>query len=106
MGFLLFFFTTVENRAANTVVSIIKQHIKPDTTLIIDCWRAYSSLNSEGFNHLTLNHSVNFVNPDSGAHTNNIESTWRVLKKTLPKNGTKKTFMTATFHNTVSENYT
>ena len=82
------FFTTVEDRTAYTLVNIIKQHIKPGTTIISDGWRAYSS---EGFTHLTVNHSVNFVDSDSGAHTNTIESTLRALKKSLPKNGTKKT---------------
>ena len=84
------FLTTVEDRTADTLVNIIKQHIKPGPTIISDCWRAYSSLNSEGFTHLTVNHSVNFVDSDSGAHTNTIESTWRALKKSLPKNGTQK----------------
>ena len=91
------FFTTVEDRTADTLVNIIKQHIKPGTTIISDCWRAYSSLNSEGFTHLTVNHSVNFVDPDSGAHTNTIESTWRALKKSLPKNGTQKTLYDSYF---------
>ena len=30
------------------------------TTIYLDCWKAYSLLNSEGFSHLTVNHSVNF----------------------------------------------
>ena len=91
------FFTTVEDRKADTLVTIIKQHIKPGTTIISDCWKAYSSLNSEGFTHLTVNHSVNFVDPDSGAHTNTIESTWRALKKSLPRNGTQKTLYDSYF---------
>ena len=49
---------------------------------------AYSSLNKEGFSHLTVNHSINFVDPATGTHTNTMESTWRALKKSLPKNGT------------------
>lgn len=67
------FFTTVENRTADTLVNIIKQHIKPGSTIISDCWKAYNSLDKEGFTHLTINHSVNFVDPNSGAHTNSID---------------------------------
>lgn len=50
------FFTTVENRTADTLV--IKQHIIPGSTIISDCWKAYNSLDKEGFTHLTVNHSV------------------------------------------------
>lgn len=71
-------------------MSIINENILPGTTIISDCWKAYSSLNSEGFTHLTVNHSVNFVDPETGAHTNTIESTWRALKKSLPKHETTK----------------
>ena len=69
------FFKCVADRTANTLVSIISENILPGTTVISDCWKAYSSLNSEGFFHLTVNHSVNFVDPETGAHTNTIEST-------------------------------
>ena len=78
------FFKCVADRTANTLVSIISENILPGTTVISDCWKAYSSLNSEGFSHLTVNHSVNFVDPETGAHTNTIESTWRALKKSIP----------------------
>ena len=83
-------FKCVADRTANTLVSIISENILPGTTVISDCWKAYSSLNSEGFSHLTVNPSVNFVDPETGAHTNTIESTWRALKKSLPKHGTTK----------------
>ena len=52
--------------------------------------------NSEGFHYLTVNHSVNFVDPETGTHTNMIESTWRALKKSLPKHGKPKVYMTPT----------
>ena len=39
-----------------------------------DLWRAYDCLNDEGFQHLTVNRSLNFVDPDTGAHTQNIEN--------------------------------
>ena len=30
--------------------------------------------------HWVVNHSENYVDPDSGVHTNNIEATWRPMK--------------------------
>ncbi|CAC5363308.1 unnamed protein product [Mytilus coruscus] len=82
------FFATVENRTKETLLKLIKDNIKPGTTIISDCWKAYDCLGSEGFEHLKVNHSVNFVDPETGAHTHTIESTWRALKKSLPKYGT------------------
>jgi transposase-like protein len=84
------FFATVDDRSQRTLLQIIKDNIKPGTTIISDYWKAYQCLDQEGFEHLKVNHSLNFVDPDSGAHTNTIESTWRALKKSLPKYGTVK----------------
>ena len=76
----ILFFKCVADRTANTLASVISENILPGTTVISDCWKAYSSLNSEGFSHLTVNHSVNFVNPKTSC----------ALKKSLPKHGTTK----------------
>ncbi|KII65870.1 hypothetical protein RF11_04868 [Thelohanellus kitauei] len=53
-------------------------------------WKSYRDLNYQGFGHLTVNHSVNFVDSDSGAHTNNIERIWRDVRSTIPRYGTRK----------------
>jgi len=52
-----------------------------------DCWRAYDCLSSEGFVHQTVNHSQNFVDPTSGAHTQNIERLWRDVRSGIPRFG-------------------
>ena len=44
-------------------------------------------LEAEGFDHLTVNHSQNCVDPQSGAHTQKIEASWRALKLRLSKEG-------------------
>lgn len=84
------FFTTVADRTRDTLLSIIKANILPGTTIISDCWKAYYFLDKEDFEHLKVNQSVNFVDQDTGAHTNTSESTWRALKKYLPVSGTVK----------------
>ena len=84
------FFRCVADRTADTLVNIIKECVQPGTTIYSDCWKAYARLNEEGFHHLTVNHSLNFVDPESGVHTNTIESTWRALKTSLPRHGTTK----------------
>ena len=83
------FFVPVQDRSADTLIPIIKQWIKPGTTILSDCWKAYHSLKSEGYIHRTVNHSIEFVT-DKGVHTNNIESRWNAVKKSLPRYGTTK----------------
>jgi len=83
------FFAPVQDRSADTLIPIIKRWILPGTIIASDCWKAYSSLQSEGYIHQTVNHSIQFIS-DSGTHTNHIESRWNSLKKSLPRFGTTK----------------
>jgi hypothetical protein len=73
----------VHDRYAETLIGLIKQWILSGTTIMSDCWAAYSSLRDEGCTHLTVNHSITFVDEDTGTHTNTIESTWKHVKAIL-----------------------
>lgn len=83
------FFVTVDDRTKETLLKVIKEWIHPGTTIISDCWKSYNCLESEGFLHLTVNHSYNFVDPLSGAHTNTIERQWRDLRSAMQRMGSK-----------------
>ena len=95
------FFEVVDRRDAETLIGVIKRRIKPGSIVISDCWKAYKQIpNLPGYNfkHLTVNHSVEFVNKDTGACTNHIEATWHALKmKKKGRGGLAKTLIDGYF---------
>jgi len=60
------FIVPIENRTEETLLACIKEWILPGTTIISDCWKSYDCLNNESFQHLKVNHSYNFVDPETG----------------------------------------
>jgi hypothetical protein len=74
------FLVAVPDRTADILVAIIRDWIEPGTTVISDFWGAYHELPNHGYTHRTVNHSINFVDSNTGAHTNTIESTWHNVK--------------------------
>ena len=77
------FLIPVDKRDEQTLLPIIQKWIKPGTTIISDCWKAYTNLEKYGYTHKTLNHSEEFVNKD-GDSTNKIEGHWRHPKVKMP----------------------
>ena len=53
-------------------MSVIMEWIKPGKSVYSDCWKSYDCFTDEGFEHLKVNHSLTFVDPDSGCLTNTI----------------------------------
>ena len=74
------FLKIVPSRDAATLLPIIIANVKRGTTIHTDEWRSYARLQRRGFVHLTVNHSVNFVDPLTGAYTQTIESAWSRAK--------------------------
>ena len=41
--------------------------------------------NHNDYQHFTINHSLNFKDPETGVDTNKVESMWRTAKRTCPE---------------------
>ena len=59
----------LKRRDKDTLLPIIRAYILPGTRMTSDKWKAYDCLQDKGYQHLTVNHSLNFVDPYTGAHT-------------------------------------
>lgn len=84
------FLVPVERRDKETLLPIIRAQILPGTRVMSDLWRSYDCLKDEGYEHITVNHSLNFVDPDTGGNTQGIENTWWGVKRSYPRTGTSK----------------
>ena len=74
----------VSDRTRESLVHrLITTHILPGTTIYSNQFTPYIPLNQLRYIHLSVNHSKNFVDPDSGAHTKTIEGVWALIKKKL-----------------------
>ena len=93
-GTKLGFLVPVDARNAQTLLPIIQEYIIPGTTIVSDLWRAYNTIGNIGYNHLTVDHSLNFVDPNTGAHTNLVENMWMRAKRRNKKEcGTARTLI-------------
>lgn len=77
----------VPSRDAATLLPIIQAHVATGTTIHSDQWAAYNGVSAlpNVSSHSTVNHSVNFVDPVTGVHTQNIESYWCKTKSKLKR---------------------
>lgn len=72
--------TVVEDTKASTLSVFVRENANPGATVVTDTHGGYVSLQSAGFTHVRINHSVGEYVRDM-AHTNGIESFWSLLKR-------------------------
>ena len=81
------------NRTRKMLIPIINQHCLDGTLFDSDGWKAYGKLaehlDLEDCLHFPVNHSNNYVDPQTGAHTQTIEGLWSHVKDFLPVRGMK-----------------
>ncbi|KAH7671583.1 hypothetical protein AAVH_42617 [Aphelenchoides avenae] len=78
------FMVPVEKRNADTLLPIIQKHVRPGSIVVSDLWKAYWTVGQlpQGYQHLTINHSLNFVDPtNANVHTQSVENRWSRFKK-------------------------
>ena len=81
------------NRNRSMLIPIIEKHCVDGTIFGSDSWKAYGKLDEniqlEDCLHFPVNHSQNYVDPQTGAHTQTIEGLWSHVKNFLPVRGMK-----------------
>ena len=82
------FLVSVPNRQQNTLEEYIQRWVEPGTIIITDCLASYNHLDELGYYHFTVNHSENFVDQLTHAHTERIEGLWHWIRRhAIPNSG-------------------
>ena len=63
-------------------MAAILDNIEEDFIVYSDGWRSYKTedLEKAGYEHTKVNHRYHFVDPETGANTQNVERMWRSPK--------------------------
>ena len=77
-------------RDSDTLIPLIEKHVLRGTVIHTDCWAAYRCLRERGFEHYTVNHQENFVDPtDKTIRTQKVERLWRDVKEWCSRPGNR-----------------
>ena len=83
------FLVEVAHRDAATLLPIIANRVKPGSIVYSDEWSAYNQLSAiTGHIHRTVNHSLYFVDPATGAHTQGVEGKWSACNRMMREENT------------------
>ena len=87
----------VDQRDAETLIPIIRKHVRPGSRIFSDSWGAYGELNQLGYEHFSVSHKHTFQKEYQNVrtkeivkvNTNTIEGAWKHAKDHFRKiNGT------------------
>ena len=68
------FLVAVDRRDADTLLPVWQEYVLPQTIVVSDLWGTYHTINNFGYQHLSVNHRLHFVDPVTHATTNYVES--------------------------------
>ena len=72
MGYLIFLIA-VENQGAATLLPVLQKYVLPGTTIISGLLGAYNTVSNIGYQHLTVNHQLHFIDRVIYTTTNHIK---------------------------------
>ncbi|KAI4293352.1 hypothetical protein PAPHI01_2626 [Pancytospora philotis] len=78
-----FMMQSVANRKCESIGPLIKEHVLRDSIVHTDKYATYLAFFSRNdeYEHGWVNHKLNFVDPETGIHTQHIENLWGQFKK-------------------------
>ena len=78
------FFGRSCSSGAATLLPIISNHVEPGSIIYSDEWGAYNQLSATTRHiHRTMNHSLYYVHPATGAHTQGVEGMWSACNRMM-----------------------
>lgn len=81
-----FIFPVGEKKDGASLIEIIEQWVKPGTTLLCN-WKPFERLTGDGYNYLTLSHSMTFKNVDETelgiSHTESSCNFWKNIRSSV-----------------------
>ena len=87
-----YFLEFIPHRSRVNLLSVIRRRVAPGSIIMTDEWTGYRRLelylHEQNYVHQTVNHSLFFVDPITGANTQTVECFWSVMKRILRKKGT------------------
>ena len=84
------FVVKVDQRNKETLIPLINTFVLPGSKICSDGWKAYTSLESEGYIHGLVNHSIEFISSeDPSNHTQTVERQWKSLKNSIKREGSQ-----------------
>lgn len=74
----------VDTRTMSNLEDILIKYVHKDSIVHSDCFKSYNNLKNIFKGHLTVNHSLHYVDPITKTHTNTIEGNWSGVKDQVP----------------------
>ena len=73
-------FLRVKDRSAKTLIAALKTYVEPGSLIWTDERARYKKISENGCEHECVNHTENYVDRETGAHTQGVEMAWTDFK--------------------------